>query len=107
MSPSVSPMVSTRFAETCVHSRELRKREEHGSKFEADINGPLHRLAVLGEMAQRRQRLLEVCERLPVGPSRGRLGPGLPEVGHSLPPCLGPERMVSEPLDVLGQASGI
>ena len=65
------------------------------------------RLAGLGEVGQRRQRLLEVCDRLAVGRARERLGAGLPEVGDGLSHSFAPERMVGQPVDVLGQPVGI
>ena len=111
--PSEPPLVVERpgqgfgFPEIPLDPREFCQREERVSQVEADIDGLLQRLASLGEMGQRRQRLLEVRERLPVGRAGEGLGPGLPEVGHRLLPRFAPQRVVGQPFDVLGQPVGI
>jgi hypothetical protein len=58
-------------------------------------------------MRQRRQRSLEVRERLPVGGSCVGLSPGLPEVYDRLPPRFSPNRVVGRSFNMLGQPVGI
>ena len=47
------------FAETAEDPLEFSERKECSSKIEAKIDGPLQRLAGLGQMPEGRQRLLE------------------------------------------------
>ena len=66
-----------------------------------------HRAAVSGRCAEGRQRLLEAADGLPVGRAAERLGAGLAEIGDRLLPHLAAERVVREPLDVLGEPVGV
>ena len=61
------PGQSFSFPEIPFDPRPFCQREESVSKVEANIDGLLPRLAGLGQMGQRRQRLLEATDRLPVG----------------------------------------
>ena len=73
------------------------------AQVKPEIDGLRQRVAVLGEVLQGHQRLLEGGHRLAVGRARQRLGPRLPAVGHSLVPHLTPEGMVRQPVDLLGE----
>src|SRR6185503_19339237 len=50
------------------------------------------------------QRLLEPASRLRECRPRSRLEAGLPKIGHGLLPHFAPERVMREPLDLLGEA---
>jgi hypothetical protein len=91
------------FAQMRGEPLEIAKREERGSKVEAQIDGLLERLAGLGQMLEGHQRLLEVSDRFSIRRSRERPSSGLTEVGRGLLPRLAPEGVVGKPLDVLGQ----
>lgn len=54
-------------------------------------------------MRKGHQRLLEPGHRCSKGRSLGRLGSGLAEIVHGLVPQLASERVMSEPVDVLGK----
>ena len=79
--------------------------KECSAKVKAKIDGPLQRLACLGQMLHGRHRLLEAAHRLPVGRSAHCLGARLTEVRKCLLPHLASHRMVGQPLDVLDSST--
>ena len=87
--------------------RESPERIKRSAHVEAQVHGLLHRLARLGEMRQRRERLLEPRHRFLVCPAAVGPDPGLPEIHDRLVPDLALQRMVCQPFDLLGQAAGI
>ena len=58
-------------------------------------------------MGEGRQRLLEEAHRLAVGPARGGLGAGLPQIGHRLVPHLAAQRVVGQGLHLIARAVGV
>src|SRR2546425_5127135 len=88
-------------------SRELSEGSERIAKVQPEIKPELHGFAILGEMREGSERLLEARDRFPVSRACGSLRPGLTKVGDSLVPDLAPEGMVGEAIDLLGQPGGI
>ena len=88
-------------------SPELSEGSERIAKVEPEVDSLLDRLAILGEMREGGERLLEACDGFPVGGTCGGLHPGLTGVGDGLVPDLAPEGMVGETIDLLGQPVGI
>ena len=64
------------------------------------------RLAVdrVRQPCQRGQGVFEPRHGFAMRPAGGRLSTRLARISHSVLPCLTPERVVGQPLDVLGQA---
>ena len=92
-----------RVAQIVEEQPEFSERHQGLLQVKPEIDGLCQRVAVLGEVMQGHQRLLEGGHRLAVGRARQRPGPGLPAVGHGLVPHLAPEGMVRQPVDLLGE----
>ena len=80
---------------------KFSKCDERIAYIESEINGLLKRLAMLWEMPYGGQCLLKVCNGLPVGRARFRLGPSLSAVSQSLVPHLAPQGMVGQAFDLV------
>ena len=79
---------------------------ERRAQGEPEIDGLLARVALLWQMREGTERLLEVPHSLAVGRPRHGLLPGLPAVCQGLVPHLAPQGMVGQAFDLLGQAVG-
>ena len=86
---------------------DLSQREERVAQAEPKIDRLLARRARLGKMRQRRQRLLEVGRRLTVCRPVERARAGLGKIPHGLFPDLAADRVIGEPLHLLGKTLGI
>ena len=73
-------------------------------QIEPEVNGLLEPFPVLGKAFKGRERLLETRPRFSVCRALDRLDARLPEVGCRFPPCLGPKRVMREPVDPFGHA---
>src|SRR5215217_3256959 len=82
----------------------LRERHERVTQFYPDIDGLLAGLTTEGELPNGLQRLLQVRYHLPARRAGYRPCGRLAQIRHRLRPALAAERVVREPLDVLGQA---
>src|SRR6516162_8865371 len=71
-------------------------------QIEPEVNGLLEPFPVLGKAFKGRERLLETRPRFSVCRALDRLDARLPEVGCRFPPCLGPKRVMREPVDPFG-----
>ena len=91
------------FAEVAEDPLGVSEWKERRPKIEAQIDRLLQRATVLGQMLERRQRLLQTRHGVSVGGPRDRPGAGLTEVRDGLLPELPPEGMVGEPLVLPGQ----
>lgn len=67
----------------------------------------LERIAALGQMFERFQRMLVSGHRLPIRRSLDPLGASLAEIGHRLLPALAAEGVVGEPVNLFGQPVGV
>ena len=72
-------------AEVLEQARLFVERQQGIAQVEAQINGLCQRLVALGEMGQRRQRLLKIRHGLTVRRTRRRPLPGLPAIGQACP----------------------
>jgi hypothetical protein len=88
-------------------ARHVVERYQHVAEIDPEVDRGLQGRPGLRQVPERDQRLLESRGRLPVGRAPGGLETGLPEVAHGLVPGLGADRMMTEPLDVLGQPVGV
>src|SRR5262249_44874582 len=106
--PSASRSVARgRVAEVAEEPLEVCEQKEGAFQIEAKIDGLLLPLAGLGQMPERRQRLLEAAHRRPVGRARLCSDASLMEIGNRLLPCLALKRVMAQTLDLFGQALGI
>ncbi len=74
------------------------------AQLEPQIDGLLAPRAILGQMGESLQRLLEVRDRLEMSRARGGLGAGLARVLDRLLPELSSRGVMGEPTDVFEQA---
>jgi len=72
-----------------------------------EVDGSRQPLRMRRKTAQRVERLLEAGRRRPMGRALCRLRPGPVEKGDGLLPFLAPERVMGQPLDVLGETLGV
>src|SRR5262249_9602660 len=70
------------------HARSLAERCEHRLKLAAKVDGLRDRVVGLGQMAERRQGVLQARGRFSPGASRGGLRRGLAKERHRLRPSL-------------------
>ena len=88
----------------------IRDRSARGNsevrELEAEVDGLLQRLAILGQMRECGQGLVETGHRFSVRGARRRLLAGLAHVAQRLVPELGTEGMMGELLDVFSEAVG-
>jgi hypothetical protein len=85
----------------------LSKRGVGSGASTEEIEMLLSRLAGLGQMRQRIQGLVEVRSRLRIGRAVEPSHASLARVEQYLVSHLTPERMMGQPLDLLGQAVGM
>ena len=90
-----------RALQTVEHPPELGQRPERVPQVELDVDDLLEDLPPLGEVAERRHRLVEPRRSIPVRRPGHRLEPGAPRVVDRLLPCLGLDRVMRQPLDEL------
>jgi class 3 adenylate cyclase len=95
-----------RLVEEVPDARPIAELEERVPDVEMDVDGQLGRLPGLGETAERLKRLLQVDDGLPVGGPRRGPEPRLTEIGDRLVPQLPTERVMGQPLGLLGEALG-
>src|SRR5262245_53536316 len=95
-----------RSAQRVLELLDLSQCRERRLQLELQIDRPGDRVA-LGQMRDRRQRLLEAADRLTVGRAARRAGSRLTKVRHRLGPCLAAQGVVSESVDLLGQSIGV
>ena len=76
--------------------------QERRAQGEPEIDGLLARVALLRQMREGAERLLEVPHGLAVGRPRHGLLPRLPAVRQGLVPHLAPQGMVRQAFDLLG-----
>ena len=91
-----------------VRGLDLRPRHpldhhEDRAHVDVDVDGQHGPLPPVRQALERRQRALEVIERLRVGQARRRLDPRLPEVADGLVPDLAALGVVGDHLHVLGE----
>jgi hypothetical protein len=86
---------------------EFSECHERIPEVEPEIDGLLLRGAILWEMPEGCQGLLEAHHDLSEGRMRKRLGTSLPTVHQGLVPDLTPEGMLGQPFRMLGQTVGI
>jgi hypothetical protein len=82
-------------------------RHERRAQVEAQVDRQGQRVGRLREVLEGDEGLLEAGPRLTVRRPAGRLDPRLPKTAHGLVPHLAVERVVGEPLDLLGQPVGM
>src|SRR5215471_6079887 len=95
------------FPEILFDSSPFHERNQSVSKVKAKIDGLLYGLARLGYVDQRRQRFLETPNSFAMGRAAEGLSTGLLKVGDRLRPVLSQERMVRQPVNLLGQPTRI
>jgi len=82
---------------------DFPQRQEGLAEVEAEIDAHHRRFAALRELIERLPRLLIAAQRLPVSRPRRDFLACLAEVVDGLVPRLAAERMMGQPLDVIGQ----
>src|SRR5262249_43350650 len=80
------------------------EEQERSAKIEPHIDQLVDHAAILREVPERLDRLLEVGSRLRVGRARHRLGARLTAVGDGLVPALAAERMVGHRFHLLAES---
>ena len=78
------------------------ERGEHRTQVQPEVDGLCQRGAIVREMAQRGQGLLQIGHGLLVCRALGGLDTRLTAVGHRLVPDLTPERVMGQPFHVVG-----
>ena len=98
------PSKGFRFAQVLKAAPQFPEREQGQLEVEPDVDPLLDAVVTLRKVPESGQSALEVPRRLPVRSPGERLGTCLAQVRERLLPCLGAERVVSQPLEVLGKA---
>ena len=90
-----------------LHPLPVRERNQRGPEIEPEVDGELGDVALLRDMAERLERLLEVGDRLTVRGAAHRPESRLAEIADCLLPHLAVQGMVGEPFHVLGEPVGV
>jgi len=77
------------------------------AQTEPQVDSLLARRPPIGKMGERSERLLEIGRRLAVSRPVQRARTGLGEVAHGLLPQFAAQRVIGEPLDLLGEPVGM
>src|SRR5262249_55711220 len=92
--------------EVIARARPIAEREERVAQVDADVDRLLGRLASLAQLAESDECLLEVGNGLPIGAMRHSPEPRLAQIDDCLFPQLSMQGVMSQPLDLLGNAHG-